>query len=808
MRVLSMWTSAKSRLSNLRSPIFVRIAAGVFICILLIEAILLLHSWAKERDRLLSQLDGSLIAMTSLLDKSNPKLQLDSLIASPQANTKFRVIGYAIGSTENSVLSGGDTEGLATVVDKNTPTQFAANTGIYNTLLPISSTDGPGSVLRLRIDANWINQYMTSYIWRILFMIVLISLFVTVGCLMFLTPLLVNPLQRLNQLLVRGRKHGIRNVDVDIKDLSRTDELGSVFHSFNILRKALVHSEDARISLQQRSEEFANLGADCFWELDDRLKLTYLSGDVQRLLSIEAGKFIGLPVNALLSEISDRVPESQMISGSLKESGVWEGVINSATGDQTTAIKVIASTNYSSSGQIAYIRGTVIDVNEQVKLADMLRYQAIHDELTGLYNRRELSRVLAERVTEYERDGNVFTYVVIDLDRFKIINDTCGHAAGDMLLKSLSKIIAKDVDSNDIVARTGGDEFALILNGKGTEQAIQIASDIRSDIENYRFHWDNDSYSFTASIGLAEITNDLLSAEAIAFAADSCCLEAKKQGKNQIRAFSDNDSDTLYRNKDEALWISKIKNALTDNKFALFKQEIVQIGNPAYDCHFEILLRMRDDEGGFCSPGDFLPVAERNGLMSEIDQWVVTEVGNWFNKSVLRADTKYCVSVNLSPASLASASFREFLLNWTSTNQKYTQHICFEVTESAAMMNLEETIELLDKLRELGCRIALDDFGTGFSSLAHIRELPLDYIKIDGAFVRNIENNSLDQAVVKSVADIARVLHVGTIAEFVETDEILSVLSDLQIDFAQGFLFSKPEPLDNSLDEMPQSKAA
>lgn len=801
-----MHPAVKPILANVRSPLFFRIAAGVFVCILLIEAILLIHSWSKERNRLLSQMDSSIVALTLLVDRSDPKPQLEKLLNSAGNENRFNVVGYAIGNVDPT--SGGESNGLVSSVSTDEPSLYSAATGRYNKLLFTDEEIGTHNQIRLRIDASWINEYMTSYVWRILFMIVLISLFVTAGCLLLLNPLLIKPLQRLNQLMVRGREQGIRFVEVETKDVSRTDELGSVFQSFNILRKNLIESENSRIALQQRSEDFANFGADCFWELDKRFNLIYLSGDVERLLSVNPEHFIGRPVMTLLSDISPQIPDLTMIVESLKLTGKWEGLIQNKLGSESTAIKIIASANYSSKGRLTHIRGTIIDVNEQVNLANKLRFQASHDELTGLYNRRELSTILSKQIIHYQTSNIPFCYAFIDLDRFKVVNDTCGHAAGDRLLQSLADILLDGVDENDYVARTGGDEFALVLAGKDIAHSTQIVSAIRARIEEYRFHWDNVSYSLTASIGLAEITSDLLSAEAIAYAADSCCMMAKDEGKNQIRVFSSDEANSVYRNKDEAHWIAKIKNALTDNHFVLFKQDIVKTGLKADQNHFEVLIRMQDDDGSFCSPGDFLPVAERNGMMPEIDSWVISHVGNWFSSLTLNVGASYCVSVNLSPASLASTPFREFLLDWASTHQNCTPHICFEVTESAAMTNLEETIELLEKLRHLGCRIALDDFGTGFSSLAHIRELPLDYIKIDGSFVRNIEHNELDRAVVKSVADIARILDVGTIAEFVETEAMLSVLTDLQIDFAQGYLFSKPEPLTFGASDEESVKAA
>jgi len=311
----------------------------------------------------------------------------------------------------------------------------------------------------------------------------------------------------------------------------------------------------------------------------------------------------------------------------------------------------------------------------------------------------------------------------------------------------------------------------------------------------------------TVSMGLAEVKTELQSAEAITFAADNLCLEAKRTGKNQI-CISTESTTADFGSRDEARWISKIKEALENDRFSLFRQSIVKIGTPSPEDHFEVLLRMRTIDGNYCSPGDFLPVAERNGLMPEIDRWVVSAVGKWFENHANKENVEYRIGVNLSPDSLSNTSFRTFLLRWVEQNPETAKSLCFEVTESAAMIDYESTVELLTDLREMGSMVALDDFGTGFSSLSHIRELPLDYIKIDGSFVRDITTNSLNQAVVKSVTHFAQVLDIRTIAEFVETEEALTMLEQSQVDYAQGYLFSQPKAMYEPQSDTGLPKAA
>jgi len=480
----------------------------------------------------------------------------------------------------------------------------------------------------------------------------------------------------------------------------------------------------------------------------------------------------------------------------------WEGTLYPEALDTETeepapiTVRMLAMPFREDSGKVIGYRGTVTDISEETRLSTELTYQATHDELTGLSNRRELGNQLQLSIENYKASDEHFALVMLDLDRFKLVNDSCGHAAGDMLLRSLAVKLQTVVDEKDLVARMGGDEFAVLLRNSDAQRSEKIAESIRSMIEEFRFIWNNETHRFSASIGVAQASDELLTLEALTFAADTCCLSAKRNGKNQVINYANMDGEvSMFR--DEAEWISRILYALEHDQFSLFRQTISPVLSKQPEDHFEILLRMEDGDGGYWPPNLFLGAAERNDLMPEVDAWVVNKSLEWLETQTLSDSVDFCMNINLSGASLSDSKFRDFLLKRVDDNKHLNRYICFEMTETVAMASFNETVSLLDKLKLQGCKVALDDFGTGFSSLSHIRDLPLDYIKIDGTFIRDIVNNDLDQTVVKSVADIARVLDIKTVAEFVEDEETLKLLEDMEIDYAQGYLFAKPEPLDD-----------
>ncbi len=791
---------------NLRSRIFWRIAAVIFVSILLIETALLVFSWFTERDRQFIKVEESLATVVSLLDKNDPTAQLNELLAKPNADTNLMLTGYVVYTqADGTRYSGGASQGIDKLSSQTAPRHFVQDDGMLTNYL--QSSDGL-SHYWFQTDASWINSYMRDYVTRIVVMVMMISLFVTGACLIFLIPLLINPLRRLDQLLVLSEKEGIKSAKSDRSDLRRKDELGSVFQSFELLRNRLLDSEKENLRITDRFEGFANMGADCFWETDTQMKFSYIAGDVKRVLSLAAEDITGLTYDEVMTEIGDRFVQSNPIVPALKEHGQWKGTIQAKhENSESISVRIVSEPLFSNSGEVSGYRGTITDISTETELAKELKRQATHDELTGLPNRRELTEQLQYAIAEYQESDTNFSLLILDLDRFKTINDSCGHTAGDMLIKSVATQMVNAVGDNNTVARIGGDEFALLLRNSDEEQTKATAENIRELIEDFKFYWDSQPHLISASIGVAQAAENLDTQEALIFAADSCCLKAKQHGKNQVQVYSDTDASvSLFR--DEAIWISRILQALDKDQFTLFRQSIMPIGNAEKEDHFEILIRMKDNEGGFWPPYLFLGAAERNDLMPKIDQWVINTALAWLEEQHIPDDVHFCMNINLSGASLSDVNFRDYLFERVKQNQALNQYVCFEITETAAMASFDETIALLNKLKEFGCQVALDDFGTGFSSLSHIKDLPLDYIKIDGVFISNILENELDQTVVSSVAEIARVLGIKTVGEFVETEEILKKLESMKINYAQGYLFGKPYELDGAAQDTDQAHAA
>ncbi|MEO0852320.1 MAG: EAL domain-containing protein, partial [Cyanobacteria bacterium J06648_11] len=414
------------------------------------------------------------------------------------------------------------------------------------------------------------------------------------------------------------------------------------------------------------------------------------------------------------------------------------------------------------------------DVNEARKLSRKLAYQARHDSLTGLVNRREFERRLEDAI-ESARHGDLrHVLCYMDLDQFKIVNDTCGHGAGDELLRQLTDLLRQQVRSSDVLARLGGDEFGLLLLQCPLAKAEQIAEQLRAHIAAYRFVWQDKIFTTGASIGLVEIDDRTRKLAEVLGAADAACFAAKDKGRNCIQIYQTSDSD-LARQRSERHWVTRIERALAEDRFALFGQDIAPIEQhdavEVRKYHCEILLRMLDEDGSFVPPMAFIPAAERYGLMHHIDRWVVSTFFRQYRE--MCSLSKECSSdrvftINLSGASLNNQRFWHFLEGELSHPPIAPHNLCFEITETAAISNLSAVTEFIRKLKQLGCRFALDDFGTGMSSFTYLKSLPVDYLKIDGSFVKAIARSQIDRIMVESFVDISHSLGIQTIAEFVE----------------------------------------
>jgi len=437
------------------------------------------------------------------------------------------------------------------------------------------------------------------------------------------------------------------------------------------------------------------------------------------------------------------------------------------------------------------------DVTELRGLANKVSYQATHDALTGLINRREFERRLALLLESARQEDKEHALCYIDLDQFKIVNDTCGHVAGDELLRQLTTLLQAQVRERDTLARLGGDEFGILLGNCHLNKAEKIAEAFCHMVKEFRFVWQDKSFEIGASIGLVAIeansgsTTDLLSA------ADSACYVAKDKGRNRVYVYQPDDEELVARHG-EMQWVSRINQALEENRFELFYQPIVALQGGKEKMHVEVLLRLRDEAGKLIFPMAFIPAAERFDLMPAIDRWVIRNVFAFCEASG-RDDITY--AVNLSGASLSDAGLMGYLREQFSNYDVRPYDISFEITETAAISNLSEAIHFISELKILGCSFSLDDFGSGLSSFAYLKNLPVDYLKIDGGFIRSIVDNPIDCAMVESINHIGHVMGIKTIAEFVENDEIYTCIKNLGVDYAQGYYIEKPKPLSDLFKE-------
>lgn len=445
------------------------------------------------------------------------------------------------------------------------------------------------------------------------------------------------------------------------------------------------------------------------------------------------------------------------------------------------------------SGQVIGSVMVFRDVSRSHELSRKLSWAASHDALTGLPNRRQFERRIAEMLDTARLERKRHALLYLDLDQFKVVNDTCGHVAGDELLRQLAGVLTSTMRSSDTLARLGGDEFGILLERCGTDNALAIAEKIRQAVVDFRFVWQDKVFEIGASIGVMAISETSEGAAAVMSAADVACYAAKDRGRNCVHLYLPDD-EVMSRRMGEMDWVQRIKQALKESRFCLYRQAIEPIhGDMEKGSHYEILIRLQRDDGSTVPPMAFIPAAERYNLMPAIDRWVVRSVLEFIAAHTIDTDVRY--AINLSGQSIGDAGLLEFITEEFRQRKIPPQVVCFEVTETAAIANLSQAGKFITALREIGCRFSLDDFGSGMSSLAYLKNLPVDSLKIDGAFVRDIVDDPVDYAMVNAINNIAHVMGIKTIAEFVENQDILDRLKTIGVDYAQGYHIHKPEPL-------------
>ncbi len=538
---------------------------------------------------------------------------------------------------------------------------------------------------------------------------------------------------------------------------------------------------------------------------DEKSRVEYLNRAAELLTGVPIADALGREFSELVKlvdeldrhELPD--PVKQALSAQARVSAGRRSLMVSRSGAEHSvdlSVSPLKSPYGDQTGTVVLLR----DVSELRGLTRQMSYQASHDALTGLVNRREFERRLQEAVDSARASAASHVLCYLDLDRFKVVNDTSGHLAGDSLLREVAALVKDAVRDSDTVGRLGGDEFGVILSGCPLEKAAQIAEDMVRKLNDYRFVWKDKIFTIGISVGLVEITRESGTMEEVLSAADSACYVAKRHNGhhgNHVHVYSARD-EAVARQRGEIQWLQRLQVALKENQFELLAQPIVAVLTSQRDDGpaLEVLLRLRDEhvpEG--IAPAEFLRAAERYRLMVDVDRWVVQTALTALGRGGIRLPEGRSLAINLSGQTLADPSFLEFVVECLDHSGVLPQQLCFEVTENSVMTNIEQTRRFIGVLHGMGCRFALDDFGRGLSSFGNLKHLAIDYLKIDGSFIRNLGTDNVNQAMVSAMVKLARTLNFQVIAEQVEDAASLEAARRIGVDFVQGFEIARPQPL-------------
>ncbi len=544
--------------------------------------------------------------------------------------------------------------------------------------------------------------------------------------------------------------------------------------------------------------------ADAVITTDTNCNEQYLNPVAVTLTGWALNDAIGKPITEIFNIINEanRRPELSPATLCITENivtGLANNTVLISRDGTERGIEDSASPIHDEDGKTIGVVLVFRDVTAQRKMADEITYRASHDLLTGLVNRAEFESRLNHFIKDSREADMQNALMFIDLDRFKVINDSCGHTAGDTVLKDIAKIMHACIRTTDTLARIGGDEFAVILYKCSTQQAMKIAKSICKSVEEYRFYQAEEYFRLGASIGLVMIDKHWASTTSLMQAADAACYEAKNTGRNRVHLYYDDDHLVGSQRK-ETKWVSRIEKALEDKSFVLFCQRIMPLKHQGLE-HAEILIRMVEKDGTLIPPSAFLPAAERFHLASRIDRFVVEEVFEWMHINKHALSHIESVSVNLSGQSLSDPAFHNFVIDLIQTTTIDFSKLCFEITETAAITNITDAKKFIAEITKYGIKFALDDFGSGVSSFGYLKNLDVDYLKIDGQFITDLLKNDIGQATVRCIAEVAKVTGKKTIAEWVESKTVENMLKKMGIDFTQGYLKHNPAPLSFLLEE-------
>ncbi|MCW2286152.1 diguanylate cyclase (GGDEF)-like protein/PAS domain S-box-containing protein [Rhodoblastus acidophilus] len=557
----------------------------------------------------------------------------------------------------------------------------------------------------------------------------------------------------------------------------------ALFRRIHLFEKALRgEKEHAQVTLQ-------SIG-DGVIRVDAKACVEYVNPAAERLIGMTQAATQGRSVASLIRIVDHDANVLSLLEGEVRFDASCELKLVTTAG--MTPISVQRE-DLQASGEAPGAVLVLRDMTRERDLIERLSWQASHDELTGLANRRELDRRLRREAAALAVEGGESAFLLLDLDQFKLVNDTCGHAAGDQLLREVATILKREVGDSGLAARIGGDEFGALLTGCEILCAIKIAEKLRLAIQDFCFVWEGRTVKIGASIGLVPNVGASANAEDVLRAADVACYIAKENGRNRVELHTPT-GDEILKRVSEMGWVHKIRAALDKGHLCLHAQPIVPLRGDAKGAHYELLVRMHDEQGKLVAPRNFIPAAERYALMPRIDRFVVNAA--FANLAAITAgagETRpITFAINLSGQSLGDPTFIDFVQSQFDAYDVSPSSIAFEITETIAIANLEAATRFIETFKEVGCRFLLDDFGAGMSSFGYLKRLPVDFLKIDGGFVKDMLNSPVDRVMVDMIVRLARTLGIETVAECVETDEVVEALRALGIDYVQGYAVGRP----------------
>jgi diguanylate cyclase (GGDEF)-like protein/PAS domain S-box-containing protein len=588
------------------------------------------------------------------------------------------------------------------------------------------------------------------------------------------------------------------------------DGITPLIHSVGRDVTARVQAQEAQVHLTRLlAEQHEKLRVtlhsigDAVITIDQAGLIDYMNPIAERLTGWRLGEASGQPLEQVFRIVNESSRETVVnpVQRCMAENhtiGLANHTVLIARDGQEYGIEDSAAPMRNAENQIIGAVLVFRDVTKQRLLASEMRHRATHDALTGLINRTEFEVSLQRMLVEAQMQNVEHALLYIDLDQFKLVNDACGHAAGDRLLRQVSGLLHQCARSRDTLARLGGDEFGLILEHCSTEQAQRVATEVCARVEEFRFAHEGRRFRIGASIGLVPIDARWQNGAAVLQAADTACYAAKEAGRNRVHTWFDTDKAVQSRQGDMQ-WVRRLEQALDDDQFVLYAQRIHPLQTAARELHCEVLLRLRDASGQLVAPGVFLPAAERFHMASRIDRWVVRTVFELMARQRGHLDHLATLSVNLSGHSIGDRSFHAYVEELLVSTDVEAQRLCFEITETAAITNLGDALEFIEAMQRHGVRFALDDFGSGVSSFGSLKTLPVDYLKIDGQFIHGLLTDPINQATVRCIREVARAVGKQTIAEFVDREDEMALLREIGIDYAQGYLLHRPAPLEQVL---------